>query len=106
MFVRFTEGGIGHLNTAKATKKFREALLQLFDRYFNKDTSNDNHSDSDNLEDGSHHHDSDAPEDEEWEDIQSDIDDNDDGNDVCTDFEDDGGECGADEKDELGFGGF
>jgi hypothetical protein len=103
MFVRFTEGGIGHPNTAKATKKFREVLLKLFDLYFNNDTSNDNHSDGDNLEDGSHHHhDSDAP---EWEDIQSDVDDND-GDDVCTDFEDDGGECGADKEDELGFGGF
>jgi hypothetical protein len=108
MFVRFTGGGIGHRNIAKSTNFFRETLLKLFDLNFNNDTSNDNDSqaDDDNIEDGSHHRDSDAPEEEEWEDIQSDIDDNDDGDDVCTDFEDDGGECGADEEDELGFGGF
>lgn len=39
---------------------------------------------------------SDAPEDEEWEDIDDGME--------STDFEDDGGECGADEEDELGFG--
>jgi hypothetical protein len=101
MFVRFTGGGIGHQNTALATRSFREALLKLFGLTFNDQDLNDPE-DGDNPEDSS-----DAPpvEDEESEDsdIQSDIDDSDD---VDTDFEDDGGECGADEEDELGFGRF
>ena len=110
MFVRFTGGGIGHQNTALATRIFRDALLTLFGLNLNDDAStqrNDCRQDisvtvpnDDNIEDSNG---SDAPEDEEWEDIQSDIDDDD--IDI-TDFEDDGGECGADEEDELGFGSF
>lgn len=101
MFVRFTGGGIGHQNTALATRTFRERLLKLFGLNFTNDMSNDQDindpNDGDNVEDGS-----DAPEDEEWEDIQSDIDDEVE----SSDFEGDGGECGADEEDELGFGSF
>jgi hypothetical protein len=103
MFVRFTGGGIGHQNTALATRIFRVALLKLFAPNFNDDTINDDTindqdhindpNDGDNSENGS-----DAPEDEEWEDIDDDTE--------STDFEDDGGECGADEEEELGFGSF
>ena len=98
MFVRFTGGGIGHQNTALATRIFREALLKLFRLNFNDDASNDQDTDGlndgDNLEDGS-----DALGDEESEDdIDDDVE--------STDFEDDGGERGADEEDELGFGSF
>lgn len=95
-------------NTAFATRNFREALFKLFGLNFS-DEATDNQdindsqatgNDDENLEDG---HGSDALEDEEWEDTQSDTDD-DDAN--STDFEGDGGECGADEEDELGFASF
>ena len=106
MFVCFTGGGIGHQNTALATRILWDALLTLFGLNLNNDASsqhNDCHQDisvpnDDNIEDSNG---SDAPEDEEWEDIQLDIDDDDMDS---TDFEDDGGECGADKEDELGFG--
>ena len=102
MFVRFTGGGIGHKNTALPTNFFCEALLKLFGLNFNEDASYDQDinepqaNDGDNLEDDS---DSDAREDS---DTQSNIDDDID----STDFEGDGGECGANEEDELGFGNF
>ena len=101
MFVRFTGGGIGHQNTAFSTRFIRDALLKLFGLNFYNDASNEDFTDPvnvDNLGD-----ENDAPEDEELEDadIQSDIDEAD-----STDCEDDGGECGVDEEDELGFGGF
>jgi hypothetical protein len=102
MFVRFTGGGIGHRNTAFATKTFREPLLNLFGLNFNDDPRNDQEiddpNDGENFEDGS----GEPAEDEEWENIESDIDDEVD----STDFEGDGGECGGDEEDELGFAGF
>jgi hypothetical protein len=113
MFVRFTGGGIGHQNTALATGIFREALLKLFGLTFNNDASNDHCVDQDIndptgndgeiFEDG-HGRPGDGLEDDESEDTQSDIDND---NDVeSTDFEGDGGECGADKEDELGFGSF
>ena len=99
MFVWFTGGGIGHQNTALATRNFCEALLQLFRLNFDDDASNDQDTNGpnggDNPEDGS-----DAPEDEEEseDDIDDDVE--------STNFEDDRGEHGADEEDELGFGSF
>jgi hypothetical protein len=105
MFVCFTGGGIGHQNTALATRTLREGLLKLFGLNFTNDPSNDHDIndpiDGDNAEDGS-----DVPEDEEWEDIQSDIDASDLDDVESSDFEDDGGECGPDEEDDLGFGSF
>ena len=100
MFVWFTGGGIGHQNTASATRIFHDALRKLFGINFHHDASNDQDTtgpdDSDNpeLKDSS-----DAPKDEESEDdIDDDVE--------STDFEDDGGECGADKEAELGFSSF
>lgn len=108
MFVRFTGGGIGHQNTALSTRIFRDALLKLFGFNLNDNRhnpSNDQVINNPDLDDGDSidsEDGSDAPEYEEWEDID-DIDDDIDN----SDFEDhDGGECGVDEEDELGFGSF
>jgi hypothetical protein len=106
MFVRFTGGGIGHQNTALATRIFREALLKLFDLNFNDNPSNDQNINDPGPDDGVERGDAREDDSEEWEDIQSESDIDEDCDLDSTDFEDDGGECGADEEDELGFGSF